>query len=433
MSLLRAMYTGQSGINAESEALGVVGDNIANASTIGFKEERASFEDMLGNAVQVAGPGTQAGAGVRLGSIEQMFTQGSLSTTGVSTDLALSGDGFFVVSGTQNGVTSDFYTRDGQFKLDAEGTLVNGQGMQVQGWTANADGTMKAGVGAITVPTSALAPSATTKITLAANLDSRADVQSAAFSTTDPTGTSTPPASSIVVYDSLGAAHTVDLYWCKTASDTWDYHAVIDGGDMANGTAGTPVEIGSGSLTFDPSGSLNNVATGTAISVDFKDAKPGQQITLSLGSGTSSGGGGLDGVTQFAASGATSGQSQDGWGSGALSGVSVDEQGVIQGQYSNGKKLALGQVAIAKFASNEGLGRAGSSLWVATEKSGQAVLGAASSGGRGAVSGGSLEQSTVDLAQQFVGLIAHQRSFQANSRTITTVSDMLQELVQLGR
>jgi flagellar hook protein FlgE len=151
MSLLRAMYTGVSGINAEGEALGVVGDNIANANTIGFKEQRANFEDVLGSTVQVQGPGVTAGAGVRISSVEQMFTQGSLSTTGVSTDLAMNGDGFFVVAGQQNGIDGSFYTRDGQFKLDDAGTLVNENGMKVQGWKANPDGTMGASLGGTSI------------------------------------------------------------------------------------------------------------------------------------------------------------------------------------------------------------------------------------------------------------------------------------------
>lgn len=440
MSIINTMYTGVSGLNAEGDALGVVGDNISNSNTVGFKAQRAIFQDMLGHSVTAGTPSALPGAGVRVSQIQQMFTQGSLSNTGVSTDMALSGDGFFVVQGSVSGVTGDFYTRAGQMKIDNSGQIVNPDGMVLQGYKALPGGTFAASVSGMTVPTSALAPQATTSMTITANLNSAATIPAlpgpppvpVPFDVTNPSTTSNYP-TTMKVYDSLGNAHSVNVYFAKTADNTWDYHAVVDGGEVQGGTAGTNMEIGAGSFGFSPDGSLQTVTTTTAITASFNGANPNQAITMNFGTPIASGGTGKDGVTQYAATSSVSSQSQDGYASGDLSGVSVDSNGVVQGVYTNGQKLAVGQLAIAKFSSNEGLGRAGQNLWIATRDSGDPALGTAGSGGRGAVSAGALEGSNVDLATQFVDLIAHQRAFSANSKTITTADEMLQEVVNLKR
>jgi flagellar hook protein FlgE len=432
MSIIKTMYTGVSGINAEGEALGVVGDNIANSNTVGFKGQRAIFADMLGHSITAGTPSALPGSGVMLSQIEQMFTQGSLSNTGVSTDMALSGDGFFVVQGTVDGVGGQFFSRAGQMRIDKDGQLVNPDGMVLQGYKALTGGTFSASVSGLSVPTSALPPQATTKMAITANIDANAAVPSAPFDPTNPSATSNF-STSMQVYDSLGNAHSVDVYFAKTGANSWDYHAMVDGGQLQGGTPGTPTEIGSGSLGFTSAGALNTVTTNTAISASFTGANTNQAISLNFGTPISGGGTGLDGTTQFASPSSVSSQSQDGYASGDLAGVSVDGNGIVRGVYSNGQKLPVGQLAIAKFRSNEGLGRAGHNLWIATRESGDAALGVASSGGRGAVNAGALEQSNVDLATQFVDLIAHQRAFSANSKTITTADEMLQEVVNLKR
>lgn len=433
MSILRAMYTGVTGINAEGEALGVVGDNISNTNTVGFKQQRAIFQDMLGHSITAGTAASLPGAGVRVGSIEQMFTQGSLSNTGISTDLALNGDGFFVVKGNVEGVAGNFYTRAGQFHIDNGGYLVNAEGLQAQGYAAVGN-TFSASLSSIKVPTSALPPRASSEMTITANLDSGASVlpNPPGWDKDDPSTTSNF-STTMTVYDSLGKSHSVDVYFTKTADNTWDYHALVDDGQLAGGTAGTNTEIGAGTLVFDSNGALNTTTTTTAISVDFAGATAGQTIALDFGKAIGDGGTGLDGMTQFAGASNVSSQSQDGFSSGDLAGIAVDGQGVVRGLYTNGQKLAIGQLSIAKFRSNEGLGRAGHNLWIETRDSGEAALGTAGSGGRGAMSAGTLEQSNVDLAQQFVDLIAHQRAFQANSKTITTADEMLQELVNIKR
>jgi flagellar hook protein FlgE len=437
MSIIRTMYTGVSGLDAEGDALGVIGDNISNSNTVGYKAERSIFEDMLGHSITAGTPTALPGSGVMVGQIEQMFTQGSLSNTGVATDMAISGDGFFTVQGTVNGITGQFYTRAGQMRIDKDGQIVNPDGMVLQGYKAEAGGTFSATVSGLNVPTSALAPQQTANMSVVANLDANAQVPSingtpAPFDPANASKTSNF-STSMQVYDSLGNAHTVDVYFAKTAANTWDYHAVVDGGQLQGGTQGTPVDIGNGTLNFNTDGSLNTIQTNTPISVSFNGANANQTINLNLGSTVGNGGTGRDGITQNGGQSSVSNQSQDGYASGDLSGISVDGNGVVTGSYTNGQKLAIGELAIAKFRSNEGLGRAGNSLFIATRESGDPALGVASTGGRGAVTSGALEQSNVDLATQFVDLIAHQRAFSANSKTITTADEMLQEVVNLKR
>jgi len=428
--VLSAMNSGVSGLRAESEAIGVVGDNIANVNTTGFKSQRVIFQDVLGHSILAGTSSALPGSGVKVGDIQQLFTQGSLSTTGVSTDLALSGDGFFTVKGAVDGLAGNFYTRAGTFNIDKDGMLVNPQGLQVQGYMANPDGTFDASISSLKVPTSALPAHATENATVVANLDASEAVPANPFDVTDPANTSNF-STTLSVYDSLGAAHTLDVYFEKTAAGAWNWHAVTKGDDLAGGTPGLNTEVGTGQLTFNTDGALTGV-TGNTATIDFAGATAGQVVTFNFGT-PSPAGSGLDGITQFASPENVSSQSQDGYSSGDFSGVAVDGQGVVTGLYTNGQQLSIGQLAIAKFRSNDGLGRAGQNLWIETRDSGTAAFGTAGSGGRGAVSAGALEGSNVDLAQEFVNLIQHQRSFSANSKTITTADEMLQELINIKR
>ncbi|MBM4363095.1 MAG: flagellar hook-basal body complex protein, partial [Deltaproteobacteria bacterium] len=255
-----------------------------------------------------------------------------------------------------------------------------------------------------------------------------------AWDINDPTNTSNAPPTSMTVYDSLGQQRTVDIYFRKTAANAWEYHAVVDGGELTGGTAGQNTEIGSGTLTFTPDGALDIEGVTTAISANFVGATAGQAITVDFGTSITEGGAGTTGSTQYAtARTAVTAQSQDGYASGEFSGVAIDGTGTVMGMYTNGQKLAIGQIAVAKFRSNDGLGRAGQGLWIETRDSGTAALGAASTGGRASVSSAMLESSNVDLAEEFVGLIQHQRSYSANSKTITTADEMLQELINIKR
>jgi flagellar hook protein FlgE len=432
MSVLSSMNSGVSGLKAESDALSVTGDNIANVNTSGFKAQRAVFEDVLGHSI-LAGTSTGLpGSGVRVGDVQQMFTQGTLSNTGVSTDVALNGDGFFVVKGTVDGVSSNFFTRAGEFAIDKDGKLTNTSGLKVQGYQANGDGTFAASLSDVSAPTAALPARATTAISITANIDSSAPVITAAWDPQDPANTANF-STTMSVYDSLGNAHTADVYFRKTADNAWDYHVLVPGADLNPPVVGNS-EIGAGALTFTTNGALDTEAVTTAVSATFGGgATAAQPITLDFGTSIADGGTGLDGTTQFAGPSNVSAQKQDGYASGDFSGVSVDGQGVVTGLYTNGEKIAMSQLGIAKFRSNDGLGRAGQNLWISTRESGTAAMGTAGSGGRGATTGGALEGSNVDLAAEFVSMIQHQRSFSANSKTITTADEMLQELISLKR
>jgi flagellar hook protein FlgE len=361
-----------------------------------------------------------------------MFTQGTLQNTGVATDIALNGDGFFVVKGNVDGVSSNFYTRAGEFTLDKDGKLSNTQGLKVQGYAANGDGTFAASISDVSAPTAALPARATQSLTITANLDASEPIPALPFDVTDPANTSSF-STTMSIYDTLGNAHTANVYFAKTAANTYDYHVLVPTNDITPPATGQ-TEIGTGTLAFTTNGALNTV-TGTTPSatVSFDGATAGQAINIDFGTPISAGGTGLDGTTQFGSPSNVSSQSQDGYASGDFSGVQVDGQGVVTGLYTNGQKLAMSQLAVAKFRSNEGLGRAGQNVWIDTRESGTAALGTAGSGGRGATTGGALEGSNVDLAEEFVSMIQHQRSFSANSKTITTADEMLQELISIKR
>jgi flagellar hook protein FlgE len=420
---LRAMNSGVSGLLAEQQALGVVGDNIANVNTVGYKAERAIFEDVLGHSILAGTSSGLPGAGVAIGAIKQNYSQGSLNTTGVSTDVALSGDGFFVASGSVDGITGNFYTRAGQFTLDKDGYLVNPSALKIQGYAANGDGTYSASLSSIQAPTSSIQPRATTGATVTANLDGNATVPTNAWGDTNSTFASQSNFSTTqTVYDTLGNSHTMDLYFVNTGTGSWDWHAVMDGADTAS----------TGSLTFGTNGALNS-STGTTVTYAPTGADP-MSIALNFGTAVAAGEQPVAGsMTGFSSSSNVSSQSQDGYTSGDFSGISIDGQGVVMGLYTNGQKIAISQMGVAKFRSNDGLGRAGESLWIDTRESGPAAMGTAASGGRGSVSAGSVESSNVDLATEFVSLIQHQRSFSANSKTITTADEMLQELINIKR
>jgi flagellar hook protein FlgE len=409
MSILTAMSTGVSGLDAESEALGLIGNNLANSNTVGFKQSRAVFDNVLGAAVGTEGA---IGQGVRMATSQQIFSEGSLINTGQPTDVALSGDGFFVVNGNVGGQNGNFYTRAGQTSLDKNGTLVNPDGLAFQGYGVNPDGTFGATLQPLTVNTAALTPKA-------APWDPQNPGPTSNFSTSMP------------IYDSLGNPHTVNLFFTNTGSGTWTYHALANGSEVQGGTAGKNSEIATGTLTFNTSGALQNNAVTAGGTVSFVGASVNQALKLNFGTPIASGGTGLDGTTGYGSPSSVAAQSQDGYTSGALTGITIDANGVVNGSYTNGQAIPVGKLAIAKFPANNGLGQAGQNLWTATKDSGLPAMGDAGTGGRASLVTGSLENSNVDISTQFVDLIAHQASFQADSKTITTADQMLQALMQM--
>ena len=431
MSLIRAMQTGASGIKANGDAISVTSDNITNVNTVGFKKSRAIFEDILGRSVTGGSALPTTGGDVRLGHIKQTWSQGALINTGSSTDLAISGEGFFAVNGNVDGVEGRFYTRAGQFSIGTDGRLTSPQGLHLQGYTADAAGNLLPTIGDIRVPSETLPAVATSKIRLAANLDKREEIPED-WDASDPSSTSNFT-TNITVYDSTGAAHDVTVYFRKQSDTQWDWHAMVDGGELTDGDAGVPVEAASGSLTFDTTGALDTETTDSS-EWNFKGATPGQAIDFDFGTSVSTDEGtGRDGTTQYATKSSLVSATQDGSTAGAISTISLNSDGTITGVFGNGQRRTLGQVAIADFNSEHGLQRVGQGMWSETPESGRALLGAPGAGGRGAMVSGALEGSNVDLGQEFVDLISYQRGFQASSRIVTTADEMYQELVNLKR
>jgi flagellar hook protein FlgE len=421
---VRALNIGVSGLRVEGEAIGVVGDNVANVNTPGFKRQRAVFQDVFNRGSNAGG------SGARLADVGQAFTQGSLVNTGVPTDVALNGDGFFIVGGSVNGVTGTFYSRAGQFKVDPTGAIVDPNGLNVMGRALQPDGSLTAGLGRLSVPTGAIAPQATTDMAITANLDSSATVPGAAFDPTDPNQTSNS-ATSMTVFDSLGAPHSLDVYFNKLGPNQWEYHVVASGDELSPAQPGVDVEIGGGSLAFDSDGALQTFTESAPITANFLSATPGQVIDISFGNAIDDGGTGLDGSTQFSMPTSVSSQSQNGFSSGSFTGISIAPDGMVLGLYTNGRSVPVGQLQVAKFRAVEQLARAGTNLWIETSESGPAAVAPPGAGGRGQVSAGTIENSNVDLGEEMVSMIVHQRAYSASSKVIATADEMLSQLMQL--
>lgn len=422
MSLISSLYIGQNGLSSSSLELGVIGDNIANAGTIGFKAGRASFAELVGE--NLVGGGGELGLGTRMVAVQKILTQGALTTTGLSTDLAISGPGMFVVR-TPDGLA---YTRNGQFTLDQSGFLVDLQGNRVQGFPADATGNVSGGIADLQPGQATAPPKATTTITIKANLDATTVVDPAAppFDPANPDDTS-DFSTTTQVFDSLGTAHEVTTYYRKTADGEWEYHALTDGGGIEGGVAGVDVEIAAGNLSFDTDGNLT--ANNPSLDNFFpKGATGPQALTFNFGAlGT------RDGVTQFGDPSANNFVGQDGFSAGDLASVSVDSSGNVVGTFTNGQTRSLGQVGLADFPAPDQLQRAGNNLYLQSGTSGEPNIGAPETGGRGALFAGTLEQSNVDVATELVRMIVVQRGFQANSKTVSTADSLLQELIQLKR
>lgn len=441
MSVMRTMNTAVSGLRAQQEALAVVGDNIANTNTTGFKQSRALFEDVLGS---VGGQQGGAGAGSRMIRAQQIFSQGALKSTGVASDLALSGDGFFVWNGVVDGQSGQFYSRDGSFTVNPDGLLVNSLGMRLQGYTQSVGGKFGGPISDIEVTPMNLPPKETDSVSIVANLDSSATPFDPAggandFDPANPTKTSNF-STSLTIFDSQGASHSLEAYFVRVndgatppnPTNSWEVHILDGNTDITTGAPGTPPKV-----TFDSSGKLLSADPVTVSVASWDPGNPNPPknslIKFDLGTATGAGGTGLNGLTQYGAPSAVSNQNQNGFSAAYLTSLDVSPDGTLNGVYSNNQKLAIAQLSVAKFASNDGLARAGHNLYSETLESGEVGLGVASSGGRGGISAGSLEQSNVDIASQFVDMISYQRAFSANSKTISTADEMLMETLNLKR
>lgn len=432
MSLLSALYTGVSGLQTFGDSLQVIGDNIANVNTTSFKSARAEFSDVLSQSINVASGRSQLGRGVTLNRISSNFAQGSFSNTDRLTDLAINGNGFFVVTdGAQR-----FYTRNGQFTIDNNGNMVTSGGMTLMGYQYDPTGQALGTLGPLKINQSATQPKMTgsgtpagTGVNIAVNLNASEQVKNA-FTTTNPAGTSNF-STTLTVYDSKGQGHAMNVYFNKTADNTWDYHALVDGAEVG-GAAGTFFEGERGTITFNNNGVMQSATPDTSAGAPagFNFTGTNQRIGINMNVG---GGATQTVTTQYATPSVVHAQTQDGFGAGSLASVAIEEDGTIIGTYSNGRTLSIGQIALGNFADLQGLRRAGSGLYQETAESGVPVISRPNVGGFGTISSYSLELSNVDLATEFVSMISTQRAYQANSKIITVGDQLLSEVVNIIR
>jgi len=422
--MLRSMFAAISGLRNHQTMMDVVGNNIANINTTGFKSSSTVFSEVLSQTIRGAGAATsqgggsnptQIGLGSRVAAITSSFSQGALQRTNRSTDFAIQGDGFFQVD--QGG--ERLYTRAGSFSVDALGRLVSQDGGLIQGWPANGGSVTTTGpVGPIVVPVGDLIPPVrTTTMNVGGNLPSDAAVGTTVVSGAD-------------VFDGQGSSVNLRLEFTKTATDQWSVVAryVDSAGALQPTPPAAGQAVGGGSLTFNASG---NLTSGSAVTVPagFLPGFATQSVSVNLGTA-----GQPNHLSQYGKLTSVAVLDQDGQSAGSLQGFSVSQDGLLAGSYTNGRTRPIGQIALTNFANPEGMEKAGGSTnYRATVNSGLPQVGVAGSGGRGFISGGALEGSNVDLAQEFTNLIIAQRGFQANSRVVTTSDEMLQEVVNLKR
>lgn len=438
MTLSGAMYIGQSGLLANGDAMNVVGDNIANINTIGFKEGRTNFQAQIETSIQ----SNSFGLGVAIGGVSKIFKQGGLQSTGRTTDFALDGKGMFILNGSRNGRDQTFYTRNGDFTVDSQGYLSNRAGFRVQGYQVDSSYNIQPSVGDLKVADYKIPPKVTSTATMYSNFDTSAAVP-AAFSAANAAGTSSF-SSSITAYDSIGNPQKIDLYFRRAtsgATNTWEWYPGVDGARVTGGTAGTPTlggaEVGGrgGVLTFNTAGKLVSSSSNT-MTFSFIGAAASQAITLNFGDDTASGGTGLAGSVSFSRPSTVVKTDQNGYGAGELQSIAFDgnnNDGQINGLFTNGLTKALGQIALATFPAEDQVARVGGTMFLETVYSGQPVVGKSNTGPRGGILSGQLEQSNVDLSQQFTSMISYQRGFQSSSKIITTVDELLAELANLKR
>lgn len=427
MSVLASLYTGVSGLTAHGQALAVTADNIANAGTTGFKASRAEFQDIVAKNLKGLLGGNQIGRGVKIGAVNPIISQGNVDATERATDLAISGDGYFKVKGSDG----ESYTRDGSFKFDREGYLITNDNQRVQGFEADERGRVINKIGDIKFPRALIPARGTKEIKMDLNLDSRVE-PTKKFNIKDPYETS-HYSTGIEMYDSQGNKHMVSMFFNKTADRTWEYRGLVDGKSVTSGTEGEMSEVLKGKLTFTVDGKLNTQEV-TESNLNFKGgALQNQIVKMNFGDAIADGGKGLDGSKQYGKESDLITWNQDGAAAGTITNLSFNDEGTLTALYSNGQAQDLAQIALAKFENPESMYKIGNNRFKESRDSGSPALGAATRAGRGKIYAKSLERSTVDLAAEFVNLIQGQKNFQANAKTITTADEMLTEVLQMKR
>jgi flagellar hook protein FlgE len=475
MSITSSLFSGISGLNALANAMTVIGDNIANVNTVGFKRSRVTFQDVLSQTVGTTSGNAQVGRGTSLADISSSFSQGSLESTESATDLAIGGSGFFVVRDASS-EENQYYTRSGEFRFDQDGNFVNPAGNIVRGWALNSiTGEDEGAITDIRLSSFTSSPSETIAMAMMVNLDSDATDSSTGSNTALSTrwdGSATDGdfigttdyeyQTTLKIHDSLGSTHDVSVYFDlgETATDpVWEYIVTCNPSED-NRTVTDNTQLGllaRGTLTFNgSSGTLasascsRNDGDGAWTDLTTADAydnggyfsfQPefiaGSTMDIGLDFGTRFNGTAFINdslsTTQYASASTTIFQSADGYGAGDLQSVNVGTDGTITGQYSNGQIIPLYRVALAKFQNDQGLYKVGGNLFRETRPSGAPITGKPGTNGLGSISPNSLEQSNVDIATEFVRMIMTQRGFQANSKIITVTDQMLAELINLKR
>jgi flagellar hook protein FlgE len=401
-----------SGLDASDTALATISNNLANLNTTGYKDTTVNFQDLFYQLLGSNGSGDplQLGSGASVASIGTNFGGGSVQSTGVATDVAITGNGFFVVKNGSN----TYYTRAGDFTQDASGNLITADGYQVMGYPA-ANGVVNASAGLTPIQLSmgmTSPPTATTSLSMQANLSAGAAV-GATYNT------------SVTIYDSLGTAHVLNVDFTNTGSG-WSYNATLPSSDISGGV-GTTTTVQSGTLKFNASGDLTSTSP-IAFSIP-KLADGANTLAFNWNLADSSGQG-L--ITQVAGASSTTSTTQNGNTSGSLTGFSIGGDGTITGTFTNGTQI-LGQIALANFANLQGLSKQGDNNYSATIASGSAAIGAPGTASLGSLTGGALELSNVDMSTEFSNLIIAERGFQANAKSVTTFDQIAQDTINLVR
>jgi flagellar hook protein FlgE len=405
-----------SGLAASSASLNVIANNLANLNTDGYKDQSLDFSSVFNQVQGTSGNGDpiQIGNGVQIQSTVSNFSNGNVDNTGIASNMALQGNGFFIVEGNNQ----TLYTRAGNFTVNSDGQLTTPSGQLVMGFPAvNGVVQTSAVLAPITVNSAASIPaSATTNFSMTTNLDASS-------------ATGTTYSSPITVYDSLGEAHTLTVTYTNEGGNAWDYSISVPAADQTAPTG----PVATGTLAFNSAGQLTNVnGSGAVQNVNFtipglSDGAANLALTWTL-TGTN---GGAPPITQEAAASATSANTQNGYASGSLTGYSVLSDGTVQGQFSNNQTLALGQVAIASFANNQGLTQVGNNDYQSNYASGTPVIGQAGVGGNGTITGGAVEESNVDLSTEFANMIVAQQGYEANAKVLTTLDQVSQATLQV--
>ncbi len=454
MAIHYALFSGVSGLTVNTDAMGVISNNIANSNTRAFKADRAEFEDLL--AINL-NEHSQLGRGARLRSITTNYTQGALSHSGGITDMAIQGEGFFIMrTGQNNGDAGSMtYTRQGTFRFDRDGYITDVHGQKLQGFIADQDGKLGTRMQDMMISKTSITPVPSTRVTMNVNLDLREPALIEPFDPKRATETSNY-ASTVTIYDNFGQSHQATVYFSKDAKgeNSWTWHACIDGGELKGVPAfdemGKPLPhvIGKGKLQFDENGKpvmnfrtkegkpsyIDVMEMSDANEVKFANGAAPQKIQFNFGPMEDEDGKtGKQTSTSLATRSSTFYHSQNGSEAGYLKSLKVDQEGNLRAVYTNGLERRLGAVALATFPSPQGLQKTGQNCYGQTYRSGEPSVGVPQTGSRGSVYSASLEESNVDLASQFVDMITTQRGFQANSKTITTSDSMLEEIIGLKR